>query len=64
MKDSRKGVRLRRTVRGKVISDKIVQLNLKVVKSGDKKLSDIFLEQNKPKEKKDEKAPQEAEANK
>ena len=55
MKDSRKGIRLRRTVRGKVISEKIVQLNLKVVKDSDKKLGDIFPEQNKPEEKKDEK---------
>lgn len=51
MKDSREGVRLRKTVRGKTISDKAVQINIKVVKEGKKKLSEIFPEQNKPKEK-------------
>lgn len=46
-----KGLRLRRSVRGKVISSDIVQINLKVLKAGNKPLSDIFPEQNKPKEK-------------
>jgi len=45
-----KGLRLRKTVRGKVISPEIVQINLKVLKEGPKKLSEIFSEQNKPKE--------------
>ena len=44
-----KGLRLRRTVRGKVISPEIVQINLKVLKHGHKQLSDIFPEQNEPK---------------
>src|SRR3989344_230145 len=47
MRDSRKGVRIRKTVRGKTISEKVTQINLKVVKEGKKKLSDIFPEQNK-----------------
>jgi small subunit ribosomal protein S6e len=37
-----KGLRLRKTVRGKIISDAIVQINLKPTKEGSKKLSDIF----------------------
>ncbi|MFH1311073.1 MAG: S6e family ribosomal protein [Nanoarchaeota archaeon] len=45
-----KGFRLRKTVRGKVISPEIVQINLKILKEGSKKLSEIFPEQNKPKE--------------
>ena len=44
-----KGLRLRRTVRGKVISPEIVQINLKVLKHGGKQLSEIFPEQNKAK---------------
>lgn len=46
------GLRLRRTVRGKVMSPDIVQINLKVLKHGSKKLSEIFPDQNKPKEEK------------
>jgi small subunit ribosomal protein S6e len=42
-----KGLRLRKTVRGKVISPAIVQINLKVLKQGSKKLSEIFPDQNK-----------------
>jgi small subunit ribosomal protein S6e len=44
-----KGLRLRKTVRGKVISPDIAQINLKIVKEGNKKLSEIFPEQNQPK---------------
>ena len=51
-----RGLRLRRTVRGRVISPEIVQINLKVLKHGHKQLSDIFPEQNKPKEKAEAKA--------
>lgn len=40
-----KGLRMRKTVRGKVISPSIVQINLKTVKEGSKKLSEIFQEQ-------------------
>lgn len=46
-----KGLRLRKTVRGNTISKDIVQINLKVIKEGSKKLEEIFPEQNKPKEK-------------
>lgn len=51
MKDSRRGVRIRKTVRGKVISEKTMQINVAVIKQGSKKLEEIFPEQNKPKEK-------------
>jgi len=37
-----KGLRLRKTVRGKVISPAIVQINLKVIKDGKKPLEEIF----------------------
>lgn len=37
-----KGLRLRKTVRGKVISPAIKQINTKVLKEGPKKLEDIF----------------------
>ncbi len=37
-----KGLRLRKTVRGKVISPDISQINMKVTKEGTKKLADIF----------------------
>lgn len=42
-----KGLRLRKTVRGKTISEKIIQVNLKVTKEGSKKLPEIFPDQNK-----------------
>jgi len=45
-----KGLRLRKTVRGKTISEKISQINLKVVKYGEKPLFETFPDQNKPKE--------------
>ena len=37
-----KGLRMRKTVRGKVISPEIVQINLKVLKEGAKKLEEVF----------------------
>lgn len=46
------GLRLKKTVRGNQISKDTVQINMKVLKSGSKKLEEIFPEQNKPKEKK------------
>ena len=49
-----KGLRLRKTVRGRVISSEIVQINLKIIKEGKKPLNEIFLEQSKPKEEKKE----------
>ncbi len=45
------GLRRRKTVRGKVISPAIIQINLKILKEGGKKLSEIFPDQNQPKEK-------------
>ncbi|MFW6233481.1 MAG: S6e family ribosomal protein [Nanoarchaeota archaeon] len=41
-KNKPKGLRLKKTVRGKVISENIVQINLKVLKQGKKSLKDIF----------------------
>ena len=49
-KNMPKGLRLRKTVRGRIISPAIVQINLKVLKEGVKKLSEVFSDQNKPKE--------------
>jgi len=40
-----KGLRLRKTVRGKLISNEVVQINLKILKEGNKKLEDVFPEQ-------------------
>lgn len=45
-----KGLRLRKTVRGKSISPYIAQINLKLLKEGAKKLSEVFSDQNQPKE--------------
>lgn len=50
------GLRLRKTVRGKVISEAIVQINLKVLKEGDKKLQEVFADQCQPKNKENRKA--------
>ena len=50
-KNKPKGLRLRKTVRGNTISQDIVQVNLKVLKEGSKKLSEIFQDQAKGKEK-------------
>jgi small subunit ribosomal protein S6e len=47
-----KGLRLRKTVRGKVISGDIVQINMKVLKEGSQSLKEIFPDQNKAKEEK------------
>jgi len=45
-----KGLRMRKTVRGKVISPAVVQINLKIIKEGSKSLAEIFPDQNKKKE--------------
>ena len=42
-----KGLRMRKTVRGKIISPAISQINLKTIKEGSKKLEQIFPDQNK-----------------
>lgn len=52
-----KGLRMRKMVRGKVISDDISQINLKIIKEGKKSLKDIFeapAEEEKPAEEKKE----------
>lgn len=59
MKDQRKGVRLRKSVRGKTISDKVVQININVLKEGKKKLGELFPEQNKTEEVKKEEVKEE-----
>ena len=41
-----KGLRMRRTVRGRVISPDITQINFKVIKHGHKPLSEIFSDQH------------------
>ena len=49
-----KGYRRKKTVRGNEISTNITQINLKVLKKGNKSLEEVFPDQNKPKEKKQE----------
>lgn len=51
-----RGLRLRKTVRGRAISGDTAQINLKILKHGAKALSDIFPEQGKGKEKKENRA--------
>jgi len=46
-----KGLRLRKTVRGKIISPEIIQINLMLLKQGKKYLAEVFPEQNQAKEK-------------
>jgi len=53
-----RGLRLKKTVRGNTISKDSVQINLKVVKEGDKKLEEIFPEQAKSKEENKESKPE------
>ena len=50
MRDSQPGLRLRKTVRGKIISSTTSQVNIKVLKAGNKPLSEVFPEQGKEKE--------------
>ncbi|PIN93129.1 30S ribosomal protein S6e [Candidatus Pacearchaeota archaeon CG10_big_fil_rev_8_21_14_0_10_35_13] len=48
MKQSRpKGLRLRKTLRGAIISEDTIQINLNVIKTGKKGLKELFPEQNK-----------------
>jgi len=51
MKDKRKGLRKRKTVRGNTISVDSVQINLTVKKHGKASLHELFPEQGKKKEK-------------
>ena len=48
-----RGLRLRKTVRGRAISEDTAQINLKVIKYGAKSLAEVFSEQGKGKEKKE-----------
>jgi len=45
-----KGLRLRKTVRGKTLSEATSQINLNTIKVGDKPLKEVFPDQNKAKE--------------
>ncbi|MEM0465395.1 MAG: S6e family ribosomal protein [Candidatus Pacearchaeota archaeon] len=47
MKDKRKGIRLRKTIRGEEISAKTVQINCSVVKEGEKKFSELIKKEEK-----------------
>lgn len=57
-RQSPEGLRLRKTVRGTQISEKTAQINCIVTKHGDKPLTEVFPDQNKPKEKEAEVAAQ------
>ena len=59
MKNSQEGLRLRKTVRGKVVSGTTSQLNVNVLKTGKKPLAEVFPEQNKTEEEKKEGKPAE-----
>lgn len=50
MKDNYPGIRRRKTVRGKTVSNLTSQINMKLIKEGKKTLAEIFQDQNKPKE--------------
>ena len=47
MKDRRKGIRLRKSMRGEEISAKTVQINIKVIKEGDKKFVELIKKEEK-----------------
>lgn len=49
-----KGLRLKKSIRGNTISKDVIQINLKVLKQGSKKLEEIFPGQPKKKEEKKE----------
>ena len=51
----RKGMRKRKTVRGNIVTPIISQINLKILKFGDKKVEEIFGKQEKTEEKEKEK---------
>ncbi|MFZ5954858.1 MAG: S6e family ribosomal protein [Nanoarchaeota archaeon] len=48
MKDTRKGIKLRKTVRGNAISLDTVQINTKVLKEGKKKFEDFLKKEEAP----------------
>ena len=57
MRDNRPGVRVRKTVRGKTVTEQTSQINMKVTKAGLKPLADVFPDQNKAAEPKAAPAP-------
>jgi len=59
MKNKRKGLRKRKTVRGNAISKNTIQINMKVIKQGSKKLEEIFPKEKKPEETKTEESAEE-----
>ncbi|MBU1136301.1 MAG: 30S ribosomal protein S6e [Nanoarchaeota archaeon] len=56
MKNSKKGIRLKKTVRGNTISKSTIQINIKVLTSGNKKLEEIFKGKEENKEQVEEKS--------
>jgi|SRR3989344_6521442 len=50
VKIDRKGMRLRKMIRGNLVAQDIKQINLKVVKEGDKKLEEVFAKAEEKKE--------------
>lgn len=44
MKNNGEGLRLRKTVRGKIVSETTAQINIKVLKTGKKPLAEVFPE--------------------
>lgn len=52
MKDRRKGIRLRKTIRGEEVSLKTNQVNIKVLREGDKKFEDLTKKEEAIEEKK------------
>ncbi len=58
MRDSTEGIRKRKTLRGKVISGTTSQVNIKVLKAGSRKLEEVFPEQVKKEEPKQEAKPE------
>jgi len=51
MKDKRKGLRKRKTLRGEEISLKTIQINTQVLKEGEKKFLDLAIKKDLPEEK-------------
>ena len=49
MRTKGKGLRLKKSIHGNTIDDRIVQINLKVIKAGDKSIAAILGKEDKPK---------------
>ena len=56
---NRKGMRIRKSVRGNTISDDIAQINLKILKEGERKIEEIFGKEEAKEEKKVEEVKEE-----